>query len=106
MTRDSTASLPGDLSNRRSESQVPQRLLPRDRIARSMAREDTSGAISTHWPIVCEADSAPPNKRPYEFEWQHSALSQRYLDDVIRGEAVCCSRLYRTSSKTLAYRCA
>ena len=27
-----------------------------------------------------------PDHRPYEFEWQHSALSQRYLDDVRHGQ--------------------
>ena len=26
-----------------------------------------------------------PEHRPYEFEWQHSALSQHYLKDVRRG---------------------
>ncbi|WP_434085081.1 barstar family protein [Mycobacterium paraterrae] len=25
-----------------------------------------------------------PEHRPYEFEWQHSALSRRYLDEVTR----------------------
>jgi RNAse (barnase) inhibitor barstar len=27
-----------------------------------------------------------PDNRPYEFEWQHSALSQRYLDNVRHGQ--------------------
>ncbi len=27
-----------------------------------------------------------PEKRPYEFEWQHSALSQRHLSDVTYGK--------------------
>jgi len=27
-----------------------------------------------------------PENRPYEFEWQHSALSQRYLNDVRHGQ--------------------
>jgi RNAse (barnase) inhibitor barstar len=27
-----------------------------------------------------------PQDRPYEFEWEHSALSQRYLRDVHRGQ--------------------
>src|SRR5882757_426191 len=26
-----------------------------------------------------------PENRPYEFEWQHSELSRRYLQDVQRG---------------------
>jgi RNAse (barnase) inhibitor barstar len=26
-----------------------------------------------------------PDDRPYEFEWEHSALSRRYLMDVQRG---------------------
>ena len=27
-----------------------------------------------------------PEKRPYEFEWQHSALSQRYLAEAAHGK--------------------
>jgi RNAse (barnase) inhibitor barstar len=27
-----------------------------------------------------------PDNRPYEFEWQHSALSQHYLKNVRRGQ--------------------
>src|ERR1700754_2779803 len=27
-----------------------------------------------------------PDDRPYEFEWQHSALSRRYLDDIRYGQ--------------------
>jgi len=27
-----------------------------------------------------------PDNRPYEFEWQHSALSRHYLKDVRRGQ--------------------
>jgi RNAse (barnase) inhibitor barstar len=27
-----------------------------------------------------------PEERPYEFEWQHSALSQRYLTEVVHGK--------------------
>jgi len=27
-----------------------------------------------------------PDNRPYEFEWQHSALSQLYLKNVRRGQ--------------------
>ncbi len=27
-----------------------------------------------------------PDNRPYQFEWQHSALSRRYLDDVRHGQ--------------------
>lgn len=27
-----------------------------------------------------------PEKRPYEFEWQHSALSQRYLTEAVHGK--------------------
>jgi RNAse (barnase) inhibitor barstar len=27
-----------------------------------------------------------PDKRPYEFEWQNSALSQRHLNDVVCGK--------------------
>jgi RNAse (barnase) inhibitor barstar len=27
-----------------------------------------------------------PEHRPFEFEWQHSALSQHYLNDVHRGQ--------------------
>jgi RNAse (barnase) inhibitor barstar len=27
-----------------------------------------------------------PERRPYEFEWQHSALSQRYLNEVGPGK--------------------
>ncbi|OBK35466.1 hypothetical protein A5658_08725 [Mycobacterium sp. 1245111.1] len=27
-----------------------------------------------------------PDKRPYEFEWQHSALSQRYLTESLHGK--------------------
>jgi RNAse (barnase) inhibitor barstar len=27
-----------------------------------------------------------PEDRPYEFEWQHSAQSRRYLKDVQRGQ--------------------
>ncbi len=27
-----------------------------------------------------------PEHRPYEFEWQHSALSRRYLNDVRHGQ--------------------
>ncbi|HME75818.1 MAG TPA: barstar family protein [Mycobacterium sp.] len=27
-----------------------------------------------------------PENRPYEFVWQHSALSQRYLNDVRHGQ--------------------
>ena len=26
-----------------------------------------------------------PDNRPYEFEWQHSAVSRQYLNDVRRG---------------------
>ena len=28
-----------------------------------------------------------PEHRPYEFEWQHSALSRRYLDDIGYGQS-------------------
>lgn len=28
-----------------------------------------------------------PDSRPYEFEWQHSALSQRYLTEVVHGKS-------------------
>jgi RNAse (barnase) inhibitor barstar len=27
-----------------------------------------------------------PEQRPYEFEWQHSAVSQRYLNEVSHGK--------------------
>jgi RNAse (barnase) inhibitor barstar len=27
-----------------------------------------------------------PDNRPYEFEWQHSALSRHYLDEVRHGQ--------------------
>jgi RNAse (barnase) inhibitor barstar len=27
-----------------------------------------------------------PEDRPYEFEWQHSTLSRRYLENVQRGQ--------------------
>ena len=27
-----------------------------------------------------------PENRPYEFEWQHSALSRRYLDEIRYGQ--------------------
>lgn len=27
-----------------------------------------------------------PEKRPYEFEWQHSALSRRYLTEAAHGK--------------------
>jgi len=27
-----------------------------------------------------------PEDRPYEFEWQHSALSRRYLENVQQGQ--------------------
>jgi RNAse (barnase) inhibitor barstar len=27
-----------------------------------------------------------PEQRPYEFEWQHSALSQRYLTETAHGK--------------------
>ncbi len=27
-----------------------------------------------------------PEQRPYEFEWQHSSLSRRYLDEVNHGK--------------------
>jgi hypothetical protein len=30
--------------------------------------------------------SATSMRNPYEFEWQHSALSQHYLNDVRHGQ--------------------
>ena len=44
------------------------------------------GRISMRWPIACGADSAPQKDRPYEFEWEHSAVSRRFLADVRPGQ--------------------
>ena len=31
-------------------------------------------------------DFGTPEKRPYAFEWQHSALSRRHLSDIAHGK--------------------